>query len=236
VIVLAGDICPDLPPHDQLKWLDWVLRRWLATLPTDAVVAVAGNHDRCWSSAPDAADLYAAGHQPDRLALPWEWLCDRETTSHGLRIHGTPWVPHVGDGWAFQAPTNPGTGDRFLRTRYDLIKPGLDVLVSHAPPHGHLDRVWGAVDRGLLGGVHEGWVHAGSEPLTGVIRRLAPRLVVCGHIHLGRGCEPLAVYRGSTLLVNCAAMGEFGQLVPEPWVVVDLPEDGGEAVLVRKGG
>jgi Icc-related predicted phosphoesterase len=44
------------------------------------------------------------------------------------------------------------------------------ILVSHSPPHGHVDRS-GAGD------------HLGSEAVLAAIQEHSPRLVVCGHIH-----------------------------------------------------
>lgn len=43
------------------------------------------------------------------------------------------------------------------------------VLVSHSPPHGHVDTVAGE--------------HRGSQSVLGAIERARPALVVCGHVH-----------------------------------------------------
>mgnify|MGYP000019106808 CR=1 FL=1 len=63
---------------------------------------------------------------------------------------------------------------------------GCDVLVSHEPPHGVLDRAWTGQ-------------HIGSRTVRELVERLRPRLVVCGHVHECPGIARL----GETVVVNC---------------------------------
>lgn len=62
-----------------------------------------------------------------------------------------------------------------------------DVLVSHFPPKGTLDAAPSG-DR------------LGSTRVREVMRTLAPRVLVCGHVHESPGVERV----GSTLVVNCS--------------------------------
>jgi Icc-related predicted phosphoesterase len=71
--------------------------------------------------------------------------------------------------WAFMKEP------RDLVEVYAKIPAGIDILVSHQPPYGFGDRF---PDR------HD---HVGSEALRDAIDRVRPRLVICGHIHGGRG-------------------------------------------------
>ena len=71
------------------------------------------------------------------------------------------------------------------------------VLVSHSPPHGHVDKAGGR--------------HLGSYAVLEAIERVTPRLVVCGHIH---GCWGKRSEVGSTMVLNA---GPHGQ-------VLELPE------------
>lgn len=61
-----------------------------------------------------------------------------------------------------------------------------DIILSHVPPHGTV------ADR-----VHSGH-HVGSRTLREFIEREGPPLVVCGHIHEGRGIDRV----GGTTVVN----------------------------------
>lgn len=69
------------------------------------------------------------------------------------------------------------------------------VVLAHAPPRDT------ALDRTIFG------QHVGSIALRQFIERAEPDLVVCGHIHEGRGVERI----GRTTVVNCghAAVGEY---------------------------
>jgi Icc-related predicted phosphoesterase len=71
------------------------------------------------------------------------------------------------------------------------------VLVTHAPPFGHVD----TADVG---------VHLGSRAVLEALERARPRLSVCGHIH---ACWEQESRVGRTRVVNAGPRG----------VVVDLP-------------
>ena len=69
------------------------------------------------------------------------------------------------------------------------------VLVSHSPPHGHVDEVGGR--------------HLGSHAVLDTIERVSPRLVVCGHIH---GCWGQRSTVGQTLVLNAGPEGQLLEL------------------------
>ena len=76
----------------------------------------------------------------------------------------------------------------------------MDILVSHQPPYG-------CGDFGL-----------GSVELRAAIRRVKPKLVICGHIHDGFGrfeCDGTTVY-------NVSVVDEAYRLVHTP-TIIDLP-------------
>jgi Icc-related predicted phosphoesterase len=63
----------------------------------------------------------------------------------------------------------------------------IKVFIPHAPPSGtSLDRL-------------PGGRHVGSEAVRAFIERRQPDLVLCGHIHEGRGQERI----GRSVVVNC---------------------------------
>ncbi len=68
-----------------------------------------------------------------------------------------------------------------------LVEAPYRVLLSHSPPHGT------SLDRTRHGD------HVGSTAVREFIDRRQPSLVVCGHIHEGRGVDRL----GDTHVVNC---------------------------------
>lgn len=64
------------------------------------------------------------------------------------------------------------------------------VLVTHSPPHGHVD---------VAGGEH-----LGSRAVLETIQRAGPRLAVCGHIH---ACWEQQSRMGETQIVNAGPRG-----------------------------
>ena len=97
------------------------------------------------------------------------------------------------------------------------MPPTGDVLISHEPPSGVLDR--------CIGGKR-----AGSRCLRSAVERAvaAPRLWLCGHIHEGAGAERVRFGKGATatVCVNAANAnpGLAKRLVLGPLVVeLELP-------------
>ncbi len=84
-----------------------------------------------------------------------------------LRVFTSPWTPAYG-GWAFQYQ---------VRHHAFGIPPGVDVAVTHGPPHGILDRT---LPRGEL---------AGCPVLLAETARARPRLHCFGHIHEAWGAK-----------------------------------------------
>lgn len=132
---------------------------WLASLPHRHKVVIAGNHDFAFEREPAKARALMTGVT---------YLEDEEVGIEGLRIWGSPWQPWFYD-WAFNLPRGAA-----LREKWALIPAGIDVLVTHGPPHGILDRVHRGDD-------------VGCEELLAAVRRLRPRLHVFGHIHEAYG-------------------------------------------------
>lgn len=165
-------------------------------------IVIAGNHDFGLQEDPAlGAALFGSAY-----------LCDGEANVGGLRVWGSPWQPWFFD-WAFNLPRGEA-----LRERWALIPTGIDVLVTHGPPMGILDRT----ARGEA---------VGCEELMAAIARIRPRVHVFGHIHEAYGVHR----RDDTLFVN-ASNCTLAYRPDNPAVVVDLPSDGGPAVVIAHGG
>jgi predicted phosphohydrolase len=163
--------------------------RWLGTLPHAHKVVIAGNHDWAFERTPAAARA---------LIRNARYLEDEETTVDGLRIWGSPWQPWFFD-WAFNLERGPA-----IAAKWALIPEGIDVLVTHGPPLGVLDRTSHGDD-------------VGCADLLAAVHRVRPRLHVFGHIHEGYG----TLERGGTRFVNASNCTERYRPVQPP-IVVDL--------------
>lgn len=189
VLVLAGDIAPDFHgkssrrpkrpgskefgwvydrgENAQSNWLNTDFRGWLEDVRARCgceVVGIAGNHDFAFESKIEPKDL------------PWRYLWDAEAAVAGLRFYGVPWCPKLGR-WAFYAD------DRRLTMAYAAVPERVDVLISHSPPLGYGDTVPETSRFGMPGET----LHVGTPQLTNTLSEKAPRCVVSGHIHEGRG-------------------------------------------------
>ncbi len=166
VLIHAGD----LTGRGSLPELEAVAD-WLRAQPHEYKIVIAGNHDFALQRNARAAKALFHG---------LTFLEDAEVTCAGLRIWGAPWQPWFHD-WAFNLRRGHD-----IDAKWRLIPQGVDVLVTHGPPHGYGD-VISSGDR------------VGCEDLTRHLDRVKPKLHFFGHIHEDRG----EWHRGPTRLVNC---------------------------------
>jgi hypothetical protein len=177
-LIVAGDVCPDRfngrdgrgAPELQGDWLCQVFFPWLASVPAARCVMTWGNHDWVGMSPEQSARLRSDA--PDNVTILVDTMITVPDGESSIAIWASPWS-NLFMNWAFMKSSGE------LASVYADIPTGLDLLVSHQPPHGFGDRF---VD--VITGSIE---HLGSRELLAAIERAKPRLVVCGHIHDGHG-------------------------------------------------
>lgn len=185
LLLVAGDLTKR-GTEDEIRRFD----DWLARLPHPHKVVIAGNHDFLFEHRPSEAR---------RLITAAVYLEDELVEVGGLRVWGSPWQPRFFD-WAF----NLDRGEP-LREKWAAIPPGIDVLLTHGPPYGILDRVAGGD-------------HVGCQDLLEAVERVRPRWHVFGHIHEAYG----VVRGGATTFVN-ASTCTLSYAPSNPPVVVEHP-------------
>ncbi|QJW96479.1 metallophosphatase domain-containing protein [Frigoriglobus tundricola] len=178
VLVHAGDICR----HGSLADVE-DFNRWLGALPHRHKVVICGNHDGCFQETPAEARA--------RLTNAI-YLEDSACEIEGLTFYGSPWTPLFCD-WAFML------SDAELAAKWSRIPSGVDVLVTHGPPHGIRDMT----NRDEA---------AGSLSLLQRVLEVKPRLHVFGHIHEAAGRTD---YDGTIFLNASTRMGSGGGVVVE---------------------
>ncbi len=184
VIVHAGDFCGH-GSREQAR----TFAKFFCALPHRHKVVIAGNHDRCLEIEPNLGfEIFTGCH----------YLFDSGVEIDGLHFWGSPWQPWFLD-WAFNLPRGPA-----LRAKWDLIPTNTNVLITHGPPHGILDRTFRGED-------------VGCADLREVITRIRPRLHVFGHIHEGYGILEM----DGTKFIN-ASICTLGYEPTNPVMVVDL--------------
>lgn len=92
------------------------------------IVFVPGNHDFiCETNPQRSAQILSAATV----------LSDRAWTVAGTRVYGSPWQPWFCD-WAFNFPREDGGAA--ARTTWAGIPEDVELLITHGPPRGILDR------------------------------------------------------------------------------------------------
>lgn len=191
LLIVAGD----LTTRDAgCEYIEFCL--WLAIQPYKMRIVIGGNHDSMLEKEP----TILKESDSSTPCLPWIYLCDSGAEFEGLKIWGSPWSltfpginPHC---TAFT-----GT-EEDLEAKFKLIPDDTDILITHGPPYGILDR--------MVDGRHVGIKSLQME----LFRRLRLKLIVCGHIHESYGIEPPGgiVERA----VNCSHVNERYEPVNKP--------------------
>jgi Icc-related predicted phosphoesterase len=167
--------------------------KWMRRQPHLHKLYVPGNHDFAFELNSPNHDIALAFMADAGVTV----LIDSLVTIQGLRIYGMPWTPTFGR-WAFMRDKSG------MERACAQIPDRLDILITHGPPYGILDRN-GEGER------------CGSGALLERIKDTAPRLNVHGHIHPGHGME----MRYGTAFFNVAACDDRRQYV-NPATVYDL--------------
>jgi Icc-related predicted phosphoesterase len=182
LLICAGDVTANGSDVALQRFAHWMQRQ-----PHRHKVLIAGNHDWCFE-------------RNGRALLPPDihYLQDSAVDIDGLRLWGSPWQPRFYD-WAF----NLDRGAQ-LAAKWALIPEDTDILITHGPPMGTLDRT----RRGD---------HSGCEALAARLEQLRVRLHVFGHIHEGYG----VVERDDRISINASICDEGYRAINEP-LVIDL--------------
>jgi Icc-related predicted phosphoesterase len=129
-------------------------------------IVIAGNHD---FSFEDHRSSQAEKILTDAGLI---YLNDSGIEINGLKIWGSPVQPEFFD-WAF----NRKRGEDIKR-HWDLIPNDTDILLTHGPPFGILDRC-----------THGASV--GCEDLLAAVKKLGPKVHAFGHIHEDYGLKEI---------------------------------------------
>lgn len=196
VLIHAGDTTGRDTMPEHYGFLDW-----FGGLPHPVKVLVAGNHDGRWAASSRLASLLS--YATERGIVYLERGAARLGGPDGPHAYGSPWTPAFMD-WHFMYPR----GGAEAEAMWSRVPDGLDLLVTHGPPHGIRDA---NEDRHLCG----------CEMLG---RRLVemkrpPRLHVHGHIHEAAGTTRVGYPGGETIHVNASVIDAAYRVARAPAVV-----------------
>ncbi|HEX9637880.1 MAG TPA: metallophosphatase domain-containing protein [Acidobacteriota bacterium] len=191
VQVPEGDLLLHAGDHSGRSLREVVkFNAWLASLSHRHKLVIAGNHDFAFAGPEQEQARRALG-----AAV---YLEDSGLEVGGLQVWGSPWQP-----WFMNMAFNLQRGAA-IRAKWDRIPREVDILITHGPPHGVMDRVVRG-DR------------VGCEELKAAVRQRRPRLHLFGHIHEAYGMRE----EGGVRFVNASICNQRFEPVNRP-IVIDL--------------
>jgi Icc-related predicted phosphoesterase len=198
LLIVAGDLTRT-DHYDE--YLDFF--QWLKAQLYRKKIFISGNHDNVAMSQFDWGD--------DET----DYLWDSGTEFEGLKIYGSPWTP-----WFHGVHPKCKAfmlSEGKLKAKFAKIPNDTDILITHGPSNGMLDR--SAPGRLLGSSSLSAWISAHSQTL---------KLHVCGHVHESYGfydprdiCRKVADSKGLqprnvTVHVNCSHVNEYYHPVNKP--------------------
>lgn len=173
LLIFAGDASGFGYKHEFQQFCKWFnnIEGYMTKL------FIAGNHERYveedYEGALEIVDFYKTIN----------YLQD-QSFDVGVKIYGSPWSPNFNN-WAFNLPKN----GKELEEKWSMIPDDTDILVTHVPPFGVLDK-------------YEGSLPIGCEVLKEHVKRVKPKIHIFGHVHSGYGF----MYDGTTNYINCSVL------------------------------
>ena len=177
VLIHAGDATWIGAPKAVKKF-----NEWMTSLPHKHKIVIAGNHDLSIESRQCTFKYY---------------LEDSGIEIDGIKFWGSPWTPTFGS-WAFMEHRDK------IGKYWDLIPHNIDVLITHGPPFGILDRT----------PRHQS---VGCNKLFNKVVEIRPKIHVFGHIHHSYGTFKTA----TTTFINASNCNENYEALNPP-IEIDL--------------
>lgn len=160
ILIHAGDITRHGKLSELIDFNDW-----LGEQPHTHKIIIAGNHDWCFERQKEASI---------KILTNGVYLEDESIEIARHTFYGSPWQPSFMN-WAFNLERGAE-----IQEKWNLICNNVDVLITHGPAFGILDKIYNGEN-------------TGCENLLTKIEEIKPKVHICGHIHEGYGS---LVYQG----------------------------------------
>ena len=188
------------------------------------VIVIAGNHDWLFQREPSLARQLMKERGLTYLEDSGVTLAGAEVLegiapgAGRITIYGSPWQPEFMH-WAFNLKRGQS-----LKEKWAAVPAGIDILLTHGPPHGILDEVGRFNEDAYPDDSSIETRHVGCEELLVAVARVKPRAHVFGHVHGSRG----RLERDRAIFINASIMNEVYDPQWKP-IAFDLPEEGPDA-------
>lgn len=181
LLICAGDISGRGYLHEIEQFQSWLNKQVLYTHK----VYIAGNHDFGFIDYPKRIKQLHETFNKIVYLEDEEYLIE-DQCEKPIKIWGSPWQPEFYN-WAFNLPR----GEKIME-KWKKIPLDTDILITHGPPHGVLDRMKGSYN------------NLGCEMLAKRIIDVKPKIHVFGHIHNSRGY----IFKNNTHYINASILDE----------------------------
>ena len=161
MLIHAGDISSMGYKHEIQQFCKWFngLDNYSSS------IFIAGNHDFGFEKEPEMIKEILGTYKWINY-LQDDYLTLGTNLDKLIKVYGSPWQPEFHN-WAFNLPRN----GKELEEKWNNIPDDVDILVTHGPAFGYLDKVIGQYE------------NLGCELLAKRIKQIKPKIHVCGHIH-----------------------------------------------------
>lgn len=164
---------------------------WFSNQPATHKIFIDGNHDGLSQDNPSIFDSLLEEYPGVT------YLRNEMAIVEGLKIWGRAITPTFGNWWHMADRGSP-----MMKSSLEIIPEGIDILLTHGPALGILDRT-----------AHGH--NAGCEDMLLELQRIKPRFVVFGHIHEAVGNVIIDGIR----YINAAVLNERYRLQNKPTVI-----------------
>ena len=208
ILIHAGDFTKyGLPSEIQ------AFNTFLESHPYKYKLIIAGNHDFTF----DISNYFSILHRRQlknkdiskhkgvdpkeacKLLTDAIYLEDSLVEINGFKFYGSPWSPEKSTS-AFKL----AEGDKIME-KWKAIPEGIDVLITHTPPFGILDKTKAGVNAGC------------KALLKEVKERIRPKVHIFGHIHDGYG-----IYKEAGITFVNACSWNFKEKKSNEPFIIDL--------------
>lgn len=181
ILIHAGDISMKGAADEITSFMEW-----FSGQDFKHKIFIAGNHDFYFERMPAEAikKMIPAGVI---------YLNDSGVEIDGIRFWGSPVTP-----WFFNWAFNRHRG-KTIKRHWDLIPDSTDILITHGPVYGILDKTTTGA-------------YTGCNDLLQKVKEVTPRVHICGHIHEAYG----KTEKDGTVFINASMLDERYQLKNEP--------------------
>ncbi len=184
ILIHAGDVS-SMGRENEIN--DFI--KWFKELPHKHKIFVGGNHDFFFEKAETQI-------VQNKIPKNVTYLDDSACSIEGLNIWGSPIQPEFFN-WAFNRKRG-----KEIKKHWDLIPNNTDILITHGPPYGVLDKT-------------SDGEHVGCEDLRNKVFEINPKIHVFGHIHEEYGI----IKEKGIVFINASLLNRRYQYTNEPIVI-----------------